>query len=61
MANDADWVAQVRRWVHAQANPAGPAQPAPTEPAELGYEAAHPSLQSRDWVAAPRTDFTELK
>ena len=64
MANDADWVADVRRWYFSSQR----AETAPlaaddhgTE--ELGYEAAHPALQSRHWPDAPRagsSGFAEL-
>jgi len=56
MTNDADWVADVRRWYFS-----GQSAGANTdrkgdegEPVELGYEAAHPALQSRHWPDAPR-------
>ena len=55
MADNADWVADVRRWYFA-----GRSTGANTnhlgdegEPVELGYEAAHPALQSRHWPDAP--------
>ncbi len=51
MASDADWVADVRRWYLA-----GLQNPTPVtnnvEAPELGYEAAHPPLQSRHWPDA---------
>ena len=60
MDNDADWVADVRRWYFSGQNAgqnAGSSR-APSgddsEPVELGYEAAHPALQSRYWPDAPR-------
>jgi hypothetical protein len=63
MANDTDWVADVRRWVRAaaQTKPADVAPLTADNSSELGYEAAQPSLQAGDWVAAPRTDFTHLR
>jgi hypothetical protein len=63
MANDADWVSDVRRWYFAreQAKVAGFVARPSTDRDELGYEAAHPALQSRNWPDAPPTDFTDLK
>jgi hypothetical protein len=56
MSSDADWVADVRRWYLSGQN--GSANTTPSgeerEPVELGYEAAHPALQSRHWPDAPR-------
>lgn len=61
MANDADWVADVRRWYfsgrHAGQNPESHAEG--REPAELGYEAAHPALQSHHWPDAPRAGVAD--
>ena len=66
MANDADWVEDVRRWCLA-GSPAMRAKPAAatTEPestdfASLGYEAAHPALQARNWPEAPVSNFIDL-
>lgn len=56
MANDADWVADVRRWYFSGQN-AGSNSEAPgddDETVELGYEAAHPALQAHHWPDAPR-------
>ncbi len=56
MASDADWVADVRRWYFSGRN-AAPAADRPadeSEAVELGYEAAHPALQSRHWPDAPQ-------
>jgi hypothetical protein len=63
MANDTDWVADVRRWVRAAARTkqVAAAEPATDDTNDVGYEAAHPSLLAGDWVAAPRTDFTDLR
>lgn len=62
MANDSDWVADVRRWVLAgqrdRAAPAGAAEAA--DDLEIGYEAAHPALQSRHWLDAPGSGFGDL-
>ena len=55
MADDTDWVADVRRWYfssqQASARPAALAEAA--DQPELGYEAAHPTLQARHWPDAP--------
>ena len=58
MANDSDWVADVRRWVRATAAAADrPAvAPLPDHSAELGYEAADPALQAPHWSATPATN-----
>ena len=63
MANDADWVSDVRRWYFAreQAKVAAPVEDGKAESDELGYEAAHPVLQSRNWPDAPRSGFVDLK
>ena len=67
MANDADWVEDVRRWCLAS-SPALRAKPANTNTeaestdfAPLGYEAAHPALQARNWPEAPVSNFIELR
>lgn len=54
MTND-DWVEDVRRWYYGGNPPAAEADLEPGAPAssELGYEAAHPSLQARNWPDAP--------
>ena len=60
MEHESDWVADVRRWCLAGAH-AKSAGPAPTSAGDLadeaysgalGYEAAHPALQSRHWPDA---------
>lgn len=55
MGSDADWVADVRRWYFSGQQGASNTAPASDEgePVELGYEAAHPALQSRHWPDAP--------
>lgn len=65
MASDADWVEDVRRWYHASVQAAADLRStvlggAETEPAALGYEAAHPALQARNWPQALETDFAPL-
>ena len=66
MEHESDWVADVRRWclagAHAKAASAtsGPDDSADeTYSGALGYEAAHPALQSRHWPDAPRADISE--
>ena len=59
MANDADWVADVKRW-YFSTQPAAPSAPVDDDSHEIGYEAAHPALQSRHWPDAPRSGFAEL-
>lgn len=58
MASDADWVEDVRRWYFNGAQSASPpagaaADDGDAETVELGYEAAHPALQARNWPDAP--------
>ena len=61
MEHESDWVADVRRWCLAGAQ-AKAAEQAPIDNSDpgdatysgaLGYEAAHPALQSRHWPDAP--------
>ena len=60
MVNDADWVADVRRWYFSgQGAASGTTVPNDGEPVEIGYEAAHPALQSRHWPDAPRAGLGE--
>ncbi len=61
MASDADWVDDVRRWYLAGTQPvaaasqqiSGPGASSAEDDAALGYEAAHPALQARNWPDAP--------
>ena len=59
MANDADWVADVKRW-YLSTRPAAPAVPLENDAHAIGYEAANPALQSRHWPDAPCSGFAEL-
>ena len=66
MASDSDWVEDVRRWYRAStqavASLNAPAQDAAdTDVAALGYEAAHPALQARNWPEAQSTGFEPLR
>jgi hypothetical protein len=56
MANDAEWVEDVKRWYLAGASsrPSDSAS-SPDDDVALGYEAAHPALQARHWPDAPLT------
>ena len=57
MANDEEWVEDVRRWYLAGAR-SGEAAAAAGDPGDeiaLGYEAADPALQARHWPDAPTT------
>lgn len=53
--NDADWVEDVRRWYFNGSRSAPEAAPRPVSQAtdfgspDIGYEAAHPSLESAVW------------
>jgi hypothetical protein len=57
MANDEEWVEDVKRWVLAgdRSRDTGMTGDAADEIA-LGYEAAEPSLLARHWPDAPTTD-----
>ncbi len=60
MTNDADWVEDVKRWYLAGAPKARSADAAvEPESAFIGYEAAHPALQARNWPEAPA--FSETR
>ena len=56
--SDAEWVEDVKRWYRAGAQPARSADPTSgeSESAFIGYEAAHPALQARNWPDAPPVD-----
>lgn len=57
MANDGDWVADVRRWYFStQKAPTAGTGPIDSSELPLGYEAAHPALQSPGWPDAPRAN-----
>ena len=64
MADDADWVADVKRWVIDQARAKALASAeahGSTDSHDLGYEAANPQLQSRPWADAQRHQGLNLK
>lgn len=64
MAGDSDWVEDVRRWyrasTQAEASLNASADGGDTDMAALGYEAAHPALQARNWPEAPSSGFEPL-
>ena len=60
MANDVDWVAEVKRW-NFPVRPAVPAVPVSEGACDIGYEAADPPLQSRNWPDTPSSVPTDLK
>ena len=58
MANDEEWVADVKRWCLAGSAPAAGAALGPDDAGDeiaLGYEAADPALQAHHWPDAPTT------
>jgi len=58
MANDEEWVADVKRWCLAGTRPSAGAalgSDAPGDDIALGYEAADPALQAHHWPDAPTT------
>ena len=62
MAEHSDWVADVRRWVQNQPSRSVAAIDAQRDAlAELGYEAADPSLQDSRWMAPAPTSFADLR
>ena len=64
MEHESDWVADVRRWCLTGAQAKAAAHQGPSEcdheayNGALGYEAAHPALQSCHWPDAPRAEPT---
>ncbi len=61
MSNDPSWLADVRRWCRAGARDATVASIDEVEPDALGYEAAHPALQSRHWPEALGDETLDLR
>jgi hypothetical protein len=58
MANDEEWVEDVKRWYLAGARSAANASASAADRDDdvaLGYEAADPALQARHWPDAPAT------
>ena len=65
MASDGNWTDDVKRWFYtgsqasaARANSVGPVN---VDLDELGYEAAYPALQARNWPDDSTTGFDELR
>lgn len=58
MANDTDWVEDVKRWALSGSRCREPAlgDAAAADEIALGVEAAQPALQARHWPDAPTTD-----
>ena len=56
MANDEEWVEDVKRWYLASTLPVDAADGSAGDELPLGYEAAHPALQARHWPDAPTRD-----
>ena len=59
MANDEQWVEDVKRWYLSGARSlesVGEAAGQADDDVALGYEAAQPALQARHWPDAPTTD-----
>ena len=58
MANDEEWVADVKRWYLAGTRSGAGALPGSDDGGDeiaLGYEAADPALQAHHWPDAPTT------
>ena len=56
MANDEEWVADVKRWCLAGTRSGAGSLPADAaDEIALGYEAADPALQAHHWPDAPTT------
>ena len=62
MADDSEWVQDVRRWVSAGARSgcAAPSTVGETDDGDVvGYEAAHPALQAAHWPDAAGPEARE--
>ena len=55
MANDEQWVEDVKRWYCAGGATAASETGDGDEEVAIGYEAAQPALQARHWPDAPLT------
>jgi hypothetical protein len=55
MANDEQWVEDVKRWYRAGRAPAAIETRIAEEEVAIGYEAAQPALQARHWPEASLT------
>jgi len=55
MANDDDWLEDVRRWYYGGSPPATDGEHnAAAGHSAIGYEAAQPAVQARHWPDAPQ-------
>lgn len=64
MADDTDWVEDVKRWYRAGVQSALLAEGSTGDTAEsvaIGYEAAHPALQARHWPDASAHAFSDTR
>ena len=55
MANDEQWVEDVKRWYRAGRAPAASETGVAEEEVAIGYEAAQPALQALHWPETPLT------
>jgi hypothetical protein len=55
MANDEQWVEDVKRWYLAGAASGASHTGSAEDEVAIGYEAAQPALQARHWPDAPLT------
>ena len=55
MANDEEWVADVKRWCLGGTRSAVAAADDAGDEVAVGYEAADPALQAHHWPDAPTT------
>ena len=65
MASDENWTDDVKRWFYTGSQASGARvnsdQLVGIDLDELGYEAAYPALQARNWPDAPTSGFDELR
>ena len=65
MASDGKWTDDVKRWFYTGSQAAiargNAVIPVSVDLDELGYEAAYPALQARNWPDAPTSGFDELR
>ena len=63
MADDSDWVEDVKRWYRAGVQSALLAEASTGDNADsaIGYEAAHPALQARHWPEASAHAFSDSR
>ena len=65
MASDGNWTDEVKRWFFTGSQAAiarvNAVNLVNVDLDELGYEAAYPALQARNWPDAPTSGFDELR